>query len=90
MSLMILEMVKRKKNKMQHNVIHYAVAYLYPDGSGFSDNEPWVNDVFDTLEDAQKWAAEIRKEGYQNVTVFEMSGKEKESYFWKYVEKHKI
>lgn len=42
---------------MQHNVIHYAVAYLYPDGSGFSDNESWSNDDFD---DAQKWAAEIR------------------------------
>lgn len=40
--------------------LHYGVAYAYPDGSGFSDNEPWINDDFDTLDDAQKWAAEIR------------------------------
>lgn len=65
------------------------IAYADKDGNGFSVNEPWIEDNFNTLDDCMQKATELRKEGYQHVILFCQGTEELESYSWEYVEQHK-
>ena len=65
-------------------------AYADKSGNGFSVSEPWIEDNFNTLEDCEQKANDLKEEGYQHVILFYKGEEELESYSWEYVEQHKI
>ena len=62
------------------------IAYADKSGNGFSVSE----DNFNTLEDCEQKANDLKEEGYQHVILFYKGEEELESYSWEYVEQHKI
>lgn len=69
------------------------IAYADKSGNGFSVSEPWIEDNFNTLEDCEQKANDLKEEGYQHVILFYKGEEELEScslpYFdMDYLEKH--
>ena len=64
------------------------IAYADKSGNGFSVSEPWIEDNFNTLEDCEQKANDLKEEGYQHVILFYKGEEELESYSWEYVEQH--
>lgn len=90
-------------NSSEHFISVYLRYYFLNDGiwscgpSGtvkyvlnFSVSEPWIEDNFNTLEDCEQKANDLKEEGYQHVILFYKGEEELESYSWEYVEQHKI
>ena len=46
------------------------IAYADKSGNGFSVSEPWIEDNFNTLEDCEQKANDLKEEGYQHVILF--------------------
>ncbi|MFR6133016.1 MAG: hypothetical protein ACLUI5_05745 [Fusicatenibacter saccharivorans] len=46
------------------------IAYADKARNGFSVSEPWIEDNFNTLEDCEQKANDLKEEGYQHVILF--------------------
>ena len=74
---------------------HYAIAYKDKDGRDFDKNEPWVEDMHDcNLRTTQERAEEFRREGFQDVVLFEHPNEDDENapevINWDYVRAHRV
>lgn len=67
----------------------YAVAYCAPNGSTFSDREPYIEEAGATIEDIKNTLRVLVKQGCGQLIPFEIKD-ELESYTWDYVNKHRV
>ena len=88
--LMIVKSLKEQKFNKEAAMKDVCIAYADKSGNGFSVSEPWIEDNFNTLEDCEQKANDLKEEGYQHVILFYKGEEELESYSWEYVEQHKI
>ena len=87
---MIVKSLKEQEFNKEAAMKDVCIAYADKSGNGFSVSEPWIEDNFNTLEDCEQKASDLKKEGYQHVILFYKGEEELESYSWEYVEQHKI
>lgn len=67
----------------------YAIAYCNPNGSTFSDTEPYIKEAGTTVKDIKNVLKILVKHGCGQLLPFEVKD-ELESYTWDYVNKHKV
>ena len=67
----------------------YAIAYCNPNGSTFSDTEPYIKEAGTTVKDIKNVLKILVKDGCGQLLPFEVKD-ELESYTWDYVNKHKV
>ena len=67
----------------------YAVAYCSPNGSTFSDTEPYIEEAGNTINEIEIVLKNLIKDGCGQLLPFEIKD-ELESYTWDYVNKNKV
>ena len=67
----------------------YAIAYCNPNGSTFSDTEPYIKEAGNTVKDIKTVLKVLIKDGCDQLLPFEVKD-ELESYTWDYVNKNKV
>ena len=67
----------------------YAIAYCNPNGSTFSDTEPYIKEAGNTVKDIRTVLKVLIKDGCGQLLPFEVKD-ELESYTWDYVNKNKV
>lgn len=70
----------------------YIIAYNYEDGSGLSEEYPWIHEVpFPDIDIAKEHARDLVELGFTNVTLF---GVPEDFYMemipWNFINEHKI
>ena len=68
---------------------NYAIAYCNPNGTTFSDTEPYIAEAGTSIKDIKKTLRILAKQGCGQLMPFEVRD-ELERYTWDYINKHKI
>lgn len=48
---------------------YYQITYLDKDGKGYSSTEPWIEDNFDSFQEAKNHKKWMEKEGYKDIKI---------------------
>ena len=70
---------------------NFAIAYKDKDGSGYTENEPYVDQEIDCFSEALSAAETYKNNGYQQVTIFTYTAKKDMDHItWRYVNDHRV